>query len=241
MKKVEAGDGVAGRLLGLPHVPARYRRSHPQRGQAGGRGVRPAGGRAGVPRRRGRDPGRRRRQLARKTWRRCSIIRKRSKLLVALGDCAVTGNVPAMRNSIPAAQAAGAHLHGGRRRPNQGIPTEGVPRCCAQAVPVHEVVKVDLHVPGCPPPAARPSYACSSELLDRAACPNPASEGEISDRRASRSPCKVQKITIDPVTRIEGHAKIDHLAGRRRQRGGYAFPRHPGARLREIHRRPAVL
>src|SRR6201998_1474236 len=29
-------------------------------------------------------------------------IRQRTAVLVSLGDCAVTGNVPAMRNSIPA-------------------------------------------------------------------------------------------------------------------------------------------
>jgi len=28
-------------------------------------------------------------------------IRQRTRLIIALGDCAVTGNVPAMRNSIP--------------------------------------------------------------------------------------------------------------------------------------------
>ena len=51
----------------------------------------------------------------------------------------------------------------------------------------------------------------------------------------------MRKITIDPVTRIEGHAKIDHPPGRRRQRRRHPVPRDPGARLREIHRRPAVL
>ena len=59
-------------------------------------------------------------------------IRQRSKLVVALGDCAVTGNVPAMRNPIAAAQAAGAHLHRGRAG-QQGHPhRRRAARCCAR-------------------------------------------------------------------------------------------------------------
>jgi NAD-reducing hydrogenase small subunit len=30
---------------------------------------------------------------------------------------------------------------------------DGVPPLRPHAVPLHEIVKVDLHVPGCPPPA----------------------------------------------------------------------------------------
>ena len=41
-------------------------------------------------------------------------IRQRSKLLVALGDCAVTGNVSGHAQPDAGAQAAGAHLRGGR-------------------------------------------------------------------------------------------------------------------------------
>jgi coenzyme F420-reducing hydrogenase gamma subunit len=34
---------------------------------------------------------------------------------------------------------------------NPGAPTRGVPQLLRHAVPLREVVKVDLHVPGCPP------------------------------------------------------------------------------------------
>jgi NAD-reducing hydrogenase small subunit len=92
------------------------------------------------------------------------IIRKRSKLLVALGDCAVTGNVPAMRNSIPPRKLL-ERIYIEGSQVNKGIPTEGVPPLLRQAVPVHQVVKVDLYVPGCPPPAAAIAYVLG-ELLE---------------------------------------------------------------------------
>jgi len=78
------------------------------------------------------------------------IIRKRSKVLVALGDCAVTSNVPAMRNMVPVNKLLERiYVEGAQEDP--GVPGEGVPALLRKALPVHEVVKVDLHVPGCPP------------------------------------------------------------------------------------------
>jgi len=95
---------------------------------------------------------------------RVRTIRQRSKLVVALGDCAVTGNVPAMRNQIvPRKLLERIYIEGVQETP--GIPTEGVPALLRHAIPVHEVVKVDLHVPGCPPPAAAIAFVLG-ELLD---------------------------------------------------------------------------
>jgi NAD-reducing hydrogenase small subunit len=78
------------------------------------------------------------------------MVRARTRVLVALGDCSITGNVPSMRNSIPVQQilqrvyVEGADVGG-------VIPTVGIPPLLPQARPVHEFVKVDLHLPGCPP------------------------------------------------------------------------------------------
>lgn len=85
-------------------------------------------------------------------WHLLVALRAASKLLVAFGDCAVTGNVPSMRNVVPlsaiyervfaeTADAASAH------------PTDGVPRLLDRVLPIHHVVKADLYLPGCPPPS----------------------------------------------------------------------------------------
>jgi NAD-reducing hydrogenase small subunit len=91
-------------------------------------------------------------------------IRQRSKLVVSLGDCAVTGNVSAMRNQIvPRKLLERIYIEGVQETPC--VPTEGVPALLRHAVPVHEVVKVDLHVPGCPPSAQAIVFVLG-ELLD---------------------------------------------------------------------------
>jgi NAD-reducing hydrogenase small subunit len=80
--------------------------------------------------------------------------RARSRIVVALGDCAVTGNVPAMRNGIPTRRLLERiYIEGATATP--GVPTDGVPALLKQVEPLHEAVKVDVFVPGCPPkPAA---------------------------------------------------------------------------------------
>lgn len=81
---------------------------------------------------------------------RLRTARARSHVLVALGDCAVTSNVPAMRNSIPV-QAILQRLYVEGADVSPVIPSAGVPPLLPQARPLHEFVKVDFHLPGCPP------------------------------------------------------------------------------------------
>jgi len=91
-------------------------------------------------------------------------IRERSRVVVSLGDCAITANVPAMRNSIPVKTLLDrVYVQGAQAQ--QRVPTDGVPQLLRRAQPVHEVVPVDLHIPGCPPPAKTILYAVG-ELLE---------------------------------------------------------------------------
>lgn len=86
-------------------------------------------------------------------------IRERTKIIVAFGDCAVTGNVPAMRNQLGLSNAENvlqrAYIE--LADVNQQVPRLPgiVPALLPRVLPLHEVVPVDHYLPGCPPPAER--------------------------------------------------------------------------------------
>jgi NAD-reducing hydrogenase small subunit len=77
-------------------------------------------------------------------------VRAHTKILVSLGDCAVTANVPSMRNIFSVDELyARAYLENVEVQPQ--IPTVDIPPLLDRTRPVHEVVPVDLFIPGCPP------------------------------------------------------------------------------------------
>ena len=83
-------------------------------------------------------------------------FRKNCDILISLGDCAIMGGVPAMRNGIPLEECLReAFLEGPTvYNPSKRIPDDPeIPLLLDKVYPCHEVVKVDYHLPGCPPPA----------------------------------------------------------------------------------------
>ncbi|MFM7235650.1 MAG: oxidoreductase [Cyanobium sp.] len=84
-------------------------------------------------------------------------VRERSRWVVAFGDCAVSANVPGMRNLLEGADAVlrRGYLeladHGAQLPRAPGI----VPELLDRVRPLHEVIPVDLWLPGCPPSAER--------------------------------------------------------------------------------------
>jgi len=84
-------------------------------------------------------------------------IREKTELLVSFGDCAVTANVPAMRNLQGGTDLTlrRCYLELGDETPQLPNAPGIVPELLDRVRPVHEVVEVDLFLPGCPPSAAR--------------------------------------------------------------------------------------
>jgi NAD-reducing hydrogenase small subunit len=107
-------------------------------------------------------------------------LRERSRMVISFGDCAVTANVPGLRNLW-------AQVDGGSR---QSVLDRGyleladtgaqhphapgiVPELLERVLPLHEVIPVDLYLPGCPPSAERIRAAIEPLLAGRM----PAMEG----------------------------------------------------------------
>ena len=93
-------------------------------------------------------------------------VRSRTKILVSFGDCAVTANVPSMRNEFKLKDVL-ERSYIEHADVNPGMPDfgeHGVPALLLRARPVHEFVPVEIFVPGCPPPPDA-IYFVVSELL----------------------------------------------------------------------------
>ena len=84
-------------------------------------------------------------------------FRKNCKILVSVGECAIMGGLPALRNGISVRECLEeAYLNG----PTVGMNSDKVipnddelPMILDRVYPCHEIVKIDYYLPGCPPTA----------------------------------------------------------------------------------------
>ncbi|WP_374336009.1 NADP oxidoreductase [Methyloversatilis sp.] len=73
-------------------------------------------------------------------------FRARCKVLVAVGACAITGGLPALRNHLDVGDVMQSVYGRVPDDPELPLPLNRV-------LPIHEVVRIDHALPGCPPPA----------------------------------------------------------------------------------------
>jgi NAD-reducing hydrogenase small subunit len=84
------------------------------------------------------------------------LVRKHTKTVVSFGDCAVTGNVTALRNlkGEPAEVLQRVYVDAvdsGGQIPSADI----LPELLPTVLPLHHVIPVDVFMPGCPPSAEK--------------------------------------------------------------------------------------
>ncbi|MFN7569996.1 MAG: NADP oxidoreductase [Betaproteobacteria bacterium] len=81
-------------------------------------------------------------------------FRRNCKIVVAVGACAITGGLPAQRNHLDLQQCLQEVYETEISLVKGGIPNDPeLPLPLAQVHPLHEVVKIDYFLPGCPPSA----------------------------------------------------------------------------------------
>ncbi len=97
-------------------------------------------------------------------------FRRHCKVLISVGDCAINGGIPALRNTVSLEECyQEAFLDGPTVvNPRGRVPDdEEIPLLLNKVYPCQEVVKIDLHLPGCPPSADTLWAALTALLTDK--------------------------------------------------------------------------
>ena len=95
-------------------------------------------------------------------------LRANTRLVVSFGDCAVTGNVTSLRNGVGPPEEMLRRVYVEHPDLAGQLPERVVPALLPQAQPLHEVIPIDVYLPGCPPSAERIRNALT-HLLDAVA------------------------------------------------------------------------
>jgi NAD-reducing hydrogenase small subunit len=82
-------------------------------------------------------------------------LRANTRVVVSFGDCAVTGNVTSLRNALGDPDELVRRVYVEDPDIRGAMPTEVVPALLPKAEPLHEVIPIDVYLPGCPPSATR--------------------------------------------------------------------------------------
>lgn len=92
-------------------------------------------------------------------------IRENSQYVASFGDCAVTGNLPSMRNARGPENVLQHAYRDTADIAGEEMPGESIPHLLKRARPVHEVITIDEYIQGCPPDADL-IYLIVSEMVE---------------------------------------------------------------------------
>lgn len=95
-------------------------------------------------------------------------FREHCRVLISVGECAIGGGIPALRNAVSLKECyEESYLKGPTvHNPAQRVPDdEEIPLLLNRVYPCHEVVKIDYYLPGCPP-SADTLWSALTALLD---------------------------------------------------------------------------
>jgi NAD-reducing hydrogenase small subunit len=107
----------------------------------------------------------------------CRTMRSRCRILIALGDCAVFGGVPTMRNTCSTAAALRRAYVETESTVDGEVPRHEDLAVMQEARAVDQVVSVDIYLPGCPPPADAIFHVLSELVAGR----KPQLKGKLLD------------------------------------------------------------
>jgi NAD-reducing hydrogenase small subunit len=96
-------------------------------------------------------------------------MRERANILIALGDCAVFGGICTMRNFFDKEEVLRyGYVESASTDEEGAVPTSPeLAKLFDRVQALDEAVKVDLHIPGCPPPADAIWFALTELLAGR--------------------------------------------------------------------------
>jgi len=97
-------------------------------------------------------------------------FRENCDILISVGDCAIMGGIPAMRNNIPLKECLDeGYINGPTvHNPSGKVPNDPeLPLLLDKVYPCTDIVKMDYHLPGCPPPADTIWQALVALLTDK--------------------------------------------------------------------------
>ena len=98
-------------------------------------------------------------------------MRKKCKILISLGSCACFGGIPALANQYSTEELLEKVYRDSVTTEKNGLPKEQVPALTDRVYALHEVVKVDAYLPGCPTTPEMVANALARSCLKASRCP----------------------------------------------------------------------